>query len=255
MFRRLFTRAAVPAVVAAVLLAAGAAWARPHGGGGHGGGGHGGGFHGGGFHGGGFHGGFHRGGFHPGGFHGGFHHGLNHFNHFRHFDHFRHFGRGWGGWGWPYYGLGGYGYGYPDYGSTYGTAPGYVDYGSYYPPVDSTGYVAPADYGVAAPAYGAAPAPDNEARITLNVPVDAEVWFDGVKTRQAGPTREFVSPPLTPGQSYTYRVRARWTENGRPVEQERDIRVRANQQTVETFAAGAPGRASAAAAAMPPAKD
>jgi uncharacterized protein (TIGR03000 family) len=225
MFRRLFTRAAVPAVVAAVLLAAGPAWARPHGGGGHGGG------------------------FHHGGFHGGFHHGFNHPNHFRHF------GWGWGGRGWPYYGLGGYGYGYPSYGSTYGTAPGYVDYSSYYPPVDTTGYVAPADYSVTTPAYGAAPAQDNEAHITLNVPPDAEVWFDGVKTQQAGPTREFVSPPLTPGQAYTYRVRARWTENGKPVEQERDIRVRANQQTVETFTAGAPSRAAAAAAAMPPAAD
>jgi uncharacterized protein (TIGR03000 family) len=217
--RRFGTAALAPAVL---LMAAVPAFARPgHGGGGHGGGG----FHGGGFHGGGFHG-------------GGFHGGLNHSNHFNHF------GGGWGGWGWPYYGLGGYGYGYPSYyGSAYVNNPGYVDYSSYYPPVDATGYVAPADYSVATPSYGVAPAPDDTAHITLNVPPDAEVWFDGDKTRQTGPTRAYVSPPLTPGQAYTYHVRARWTENGKPVEQKRDVRVRANQQTVETFTAGAPNRA------------
>ena len=83
----------------------------------------------------------------------------------------------------------------------------------------------------------------------------AKTCAEDAKTTPTGAVREFHPPPLTPGKRYTYEIRARWTENGRPVEQERDIRVRANQQTVETFAAGAPGRASAAAAAMPPAKD
>ena len=76
----------------------------------------------------------------------------------------------------------------------------------------------------------AAPAQHNEAHITLVVPPDAEVWFDGDKAQQTGPTREFVSPPLTPGQTYTYHVRVRWTENGKPVEQDRDIRVQAKEK-------------------------
>src|ERR1700736_4470063 len=60
MFRQMITRVGMPAVVVAMFLLAGPAWAQHHGGGGHGGG----------FHSGGFHsGGFHSGGFHSGGFH------------------------------------------------------------------------------------------------------------------------------------------------------------------------------------------
>ncbi|HZY88900.1 MAG TPA: TIGR03000 domain-containing protein [Gemmataceae bacterium] len=227
--KRFGTAALAPAVLMFAAVPAFAAH-----GGGHGGGGHGGGFHGGGFHAGGYRGGYggYRGyGLYRGGY------GL---------------GYGLGGYGLGY-GLSGYGYGgysYPSYyGSTYVNTPSYVDYSSYYPPVDTTGYVAPADYNVA-PA-----APDNEAHITLNVPANAEVWFDGDKTTQAGPTRQFVSPPLTPGQTYTYHVRARWVQNGKPVDQTRELHVQANQQTIENFPAGAPNRAPGGAAPMPPAAD
>jgi len=61
----------------------------------------------------------------------------------------------------------------------------------------------------------------------MTVPADAEVWFDGTKTTTAGPVREYQSPPQTPGQQYTYEVKARWQENGREVTQTQQVDVSA----------------------------
>jgi uncharacterized protein (TIGR03000 family) len=69
--------------------------------------------------------------------------------------------------------------------------------------------------------------PDNKAHIWLRVPADATVWVDGNKTQQTGEARHFLSPPLTPGKNYTYQLRVRWTKDGKPLEQDRDIDVRA----------------------------
>jgi uncharacterized protein (TIGR03000 family) len=186
------TGVGVPAVVAAVLLMAGPAWAQRHGGGGHGGG-----FHGGGFHG---------GGFHPGNFpHGGFHHGN-----------FHHRGAFFPGYYYGYYP--GYYYGsYPSYDLGYDSASdlGY-SYGGVAPPYYS-GYQAlePPSTGSPDPASAQA---DSTAHLTLRVPANAELWFEGVKTTSTGSIREFQSPPLSLGR-YTYEIRARWTENGRDVAQ------------------------------------
>jgi uncharacterized protein (TIGR03000 family) len=59
------------------------------------------------------------------------------------------------------------------------------------------------------------------------VPANATVWVDGNKTQQTGEGRHFLSPPLTPGKSYTYQLRVRWMKDGKPLEQTRDIAVRA----------------------------
>ncbi len=86
------------------------------------------------------------------------------------------------------------------------------------------------------------PAPsDNRARIWLTVPADAEVWFDGEPTEQAGELRHFVSPPLAPGRSYTYAVRVRWTKGGKPVEEERRVRVQAGASSRFDFTLSAGG--------------
>jgi uncharacterized protein (TIGR03000 family) len=79
--------------------------------------------------------------------------------------------------------------------------------------------------------------PDNRATIRLQAPTaDAEVWFDCEKTSQTGTIRDYYSPPLTPGKSYVYRIRVRWLENGKPVEKERTIHVRANTRQDVDFA-------------------
>jgi uncharacterized protein (TIGR03000 family) len=88
-----------------------------------------------------------------------------------------------------------------------------------------------------APASGAAPAPgdstppppDNAAHLQLVVPANAEVYFDGEKTTQAGPVREFVSPPLEAGRVYSYRVRVRYFDaGGKAIDDQRSLHVRAN---------------------------
>ena len=65
--------------------------------------------------------------------------------------------------------------------------------------------------------------PGRAVHFAVTVPADAEVWFDGAKTAQAGPYREFVSPPLRPGRSYSYDVRARWKDGGREVDRTRRV--------------------------------
>ncbi len=179
--------------------------------------GHGGG---GGGHGGG--GGGHGGGYHGGGFGG--------------------YGRGFGGYGGGFggYGYGGYGgYGYGGYG--YGGYPSY-DYGSddyspnvIYPQPYTT--VAPSyDTSVSQAAYAEPAAPDNRARVEVRVPdANAQVFFDGDQTRQTGMERDFVSPPLTPNKTYTYNVEVKWMENGKPMDQTRNVTVTPNQTATVDF--------------------
>jgi uncharacterized protein (TIGR03000 family) len=69
------------------------------------------------------------------------------------------------------------------------------------------------------------------ALIAIRVPPDAQVTFDGDTTSQTGPNRLFSSPPLERGQAYHYTVKARFTQNGRPVERTRRVEVRAGQRT------------------------
>jgi uncharacterized protein (TIGR03000 family) len=66
------------------------------------------------------------------------------------------------------------------------------------------------------------------------VPANARIWFDGDLTHQTGPVRDFESPPLQPGQTYTYNIRARWMQNGQPVTQDRTVTV-AGQRTMVDF--------------------
>jgi uncharacterized protein (TIGR03000 family) len=87
-------------------------------------------------------------------------------------------------------------------------------------------------FGAATPAPAAA-----LAQIDLQVPADAQVWFDGEKTTQTGSPRQFVSPPLTPGRAYTYEVRAAWKEGGREVMESRRLSVRAGDHLTASFPA------------------
>src|SRR5438094_969426 len=73
------------------------------------------------------------------------------------------------------------------------------------------------------------------AVIEVSVPSDAELWFDGTKTAQQGPGRVFLSPPLPPGSSYHYVLRARWTRNGAPFEQMRVVAVTSGERARVAF--------------------
>jgi uncharacterized protein (TIGR03000 family) len=75
----------------------------------------------------------------------------------------------------------------------------------------------------------------NVAHITVRVPANADLEFEGQKTQQKGSMREFVSPPLTPGKDYTYDIKARWTENGRDMTKDQHVTVRAGSQAMVNF--------------------
>jgi uncharacterized protein (TIGR03000 family) len=68
---------------------------------------------------------------------------------------------------------------------------------------------------------------DSAARLDLIVPSDAEVWIEGVQTKQTGGFRRFVSPPLEPGTRYAYDVHARWSRDGQVMDQVHQVTVRA----------------------------
>ncbi len=73
------------------------------------------------------------------------------------------------------------------------------------------------------------------AHITVKVPADAVLWFNGQRTAKKGTDRRFVSPPLTPGRRYTYVLRARWEKNGQSFTQTRRIPVFAGDRVTLEF--------------------
>jgi uncharacterized protein (TIGR03000 family) len=90
---------------------------------------------------------------------------------------------------------------------------------------------------VVIPALEPVPADAEGPNVTVevNVPADAEVWFDGKKTAQTGTSRVFHSPPVRPGVNYLYLVRAKWSEGGREMEQVQTITVHAGEHARLAF--------------------
>ncbi len=153
-------------------------------------------------------------------------------------------GNYYGGWGSGYIPMyGGSGY-YPNYVSGYLPSYGYTQplYQTGYPlagnittlPGDTTSfYYQPgmtAGIGV-----GNGRVDNRSALVEVRVPPDAQVWFDGDATRQRGSDRLYTSPPLDQGQTYSYQVKARWSQNGKPVERTKTVRVRAGQRAMVDF--------------------
>ena len=64
-----------------------------------------------------------------------------------------------------------------------------------------------------------------KAEITVVVPADAELFFDGDPTTQSGAERLFVTPALKPGVTFHYNLVARWKSDGKVVEQKRTVEV------------------------------
>jgi uncharacterized protein (TIGR03000 family) len=86
---------------------------------------------------------------------------------------------------------------------------------------------------IALPKSGA----NNKAHILLRVPQDAEVWVNGVKTKQTGESRYFFSPPLEPGKKYSYLMRVLWKKDGNPVEESQRLLVQAGATIRRDFTA------------------
>lgn len=145
------------------------------------------------------------------------------------------YGRGYG------YGYGrGYGYGYGGYGLGVGVWPGY-----YYGPGYSYGspgyyYSDPVVQGpptdIRQSFYSDPKVSVQAATVRVLVPIaDAQVWFNGAATTQQGMQRVFSSPPLDQGYQYTYTIKARWMENGRMVDRERQVNVQSGQAITVDF--------------------
>jgi uncharacterized protein (TIGR03000 family) len=81
---------------------------------------------------------------------------------------------------------------------------------------------------------------DGSAKITVVVPADAEVYFDGNDTTQTGTERAFVTPPLEQGATYSYSIRALWTEEGSPIEKTGKVPIRAGSQLRVDFTSPLP---------------
>ncbi len=78
------------------------------------------------------------------------------------------------------------------------------------------------------------------ARFLIRVPAEATVWIEDKPTSLTGPERQFVSPPLLPGKTYLYDIRARWQENGRDVEQKQTISLQVGSDVKVRFPAPEP---------------
>jgi uncharacterized protein (TIGR03000 family) len=78
--------------------------------------------------------------------------------------------------------------------------------------------------------------PNGQAQVVVRIPdPNAQVWVQGVPMQLTGQERVFSSPPLDPGFSYTYEVRARWRENQQTNDQTRTVRFGAGDRVVIDF--------------------
>jgi uncharacterized protein (TIGR03000 family) len=176
----------------------------------------------------------------------------------------------------PYYGYGGYGLGgYGGYGLGGYGGYGLGAFGSYSPyyggmglgayPMMAYGNAAPGLAGNAAvqpqqlqaqqppdQSQSERPPADGAAHLQFMVPENAEMLIDGTKTTQTGAAREFVTPVLTPGAHYTYKVTVRYTDaKGKVVNDTRDIRFQADDWFSIDFTRPAPLPPAPAAPQLP----
>ncbi|MBY0525989.1 MAG: TIGR03000 domain-containing protein [Gemmataceae bacterium] len=77
----------------------------------------------------------------------------------------------------------------------------------------------------------AQPVPDGRAMLTVRLPASAVLTIDEGATRQTGPERTFISPPLPAGKSYRYTLTATWDDNGEQRNVTRKVVVRGGEHT------------------------
>jgi len=75
----------------------------------------------------------------------------------------------------------------------------------------------------------------NEATIVVHLPQEANLTIDGQPTQSRSATRTFHSPPLDPGKTYTYTLRAESNRDGNFINAKKTIEVRAGQRTEVTL--------------------
>lgn len=122
---------------------------------------------------------------------------------------------------------------------SYGSSPTASTPSGYMPPVSSYGYGVPYS---GPPLSSARAQRDTTILAEVHLPTpDAELWVEGRKTASTGTWRQFLSPPLLPGERYVYEFRTRWYENGREVNRTREVPVRAGERIIVDFTRSASG--------------
>jgi uncharacterized protein (TIGR03000 family) len=83
----------------------------------------------------------------------------------------------------------------------------------------------------------AAGGPATPGTVTVNLPADAKLLFNGTAAAGAGATRTFTTPPLRPGTAYVYDLTAEVVHDGKVRQVTERVVVRAGEASNVTFAA------------------
>ncbi len=76
------------------------------------------------------------------------------------------------------------------------------------------------------------PISSSQVALDIRVPSSAEVFVAGEKITGTGTMRTFTSDNLTAGQTYEYKVKGKWTENGKEVVHERTVKAVPGKRTM-----------------------
>ncbi len=152
------------------------------------------------------------------------------------------------------YTIPGTGYSGNNYGSNYGTygQPGYQSgyrsgqyhqNGQYYNSVPNYSmtpnyYTVPQTYGSTQVVPSDYSPSDTSQIAMLNVQLpmaNAEVWLNDTLTTPQGMDRQFQSPPLDSSKSYSYTVKARWTDDVKVMEKTKDVKVEPGKTSTVSF--------------------
>ncbi len=81
---------------------------------------------------------------------------------------------------------------------------------------------------------------DATALLRVQVPADAEVWISGERTSQRGTQRQFVTPALVEGRTFSYEIRARWQQDGKDIQRTQTVTVHSGDRITVDFLRAAP---------------
>jgi uncharacterized protein (TIGR03000 family) len=144
---------------------------------------------------------------------------------------------GWGGgyggrggmrttWGGSGYGYSGYAMG--NYSPLFGNFANLPMMSSLGTPLASAGGTMYSPAGMSQSFYFS-PAGQNEATLIVHLPPEARLSIEGQQMQSQSGTRVFTSPPLEPGKTYTYTLRAEMNRDGSPVHETKTVDVRPGQ--------------------------
>jgi uncharacterized protein (TIGR03000 family) len=106
---------------------------------------------------------------------------------------------------------------------------------SFYPPADGYALRDPVLATPTRPPEDPKPLAD-QASVTVHVPRNAELWFQGERMTKTGTIRDFVTPLLLNNRDYTYDIRAIWRNaEGVEVTRTRHLTVRAGDRLEVDF--------------------